>query len=158
MYRETVRSDISNPSFRSSPWILGAPQVLFSSTICRIRVWTSLLILGLPVFFDWERNRQNRRKPARCQETTVSGLTMIRAFVHAGQSRRSRIPKSLSHFFYFGRGFLRLRTLSCWRKAKISRLRWYREQIKAPTKVRSPDTKRIMSLDLYHRRAPLGCL
>ena len=29
-YREAVRSEISKPSFNSSPWILGAPQVGFS--------------------------------------------------------------------------------------------------------------------------------
>lgn len=44
-------------------------------------------------------------------------------------------------------------TPSCWRKAKISRLRWYREEKKALTKVRSPDIKGVMGLDLYHRMA-----
>jgi len=29
-YRETVRSEISKPSFNSSPWILGTPQMGFS--------------------------------------------------------------------------------------------------------------------------------
>jgi hypothetical protein len=97
------------------------------------------------------RRRQKRRKPARCQETTVSGLTMIKALVHPGQSRRSRIQNSLSAFLNLGRGFFRFRTPSCWRKAMISRLRLYREQKKARRIVRNPDNNGIMSLDLYHR-------
>src|SRR5262245_5015634 len=39
-------------------------------------------IFGLPRLFGRERRRQNNGKPARCQATTVSGLTMIRMLLH----------------------------------------------------------------------------
>jgi hypothetical protein len=35
--RETVRSEILNPSFSNSPWMRGAPQVGFSATMRKIR-------------------------------------------------------------------------------------------------------------------------
>lgn len=38
-----------------------------------------------------DRQRQYRRKPARCQPTTVSGLMMSRTSDHRGQSRRRRL-------------------------------------------------------------------
>jgi hypothetical protein len=37
MYLDTVGSLMSNPSFNSSPWMRGAPQVAFSLTIGRMR-------------------------------------------------------------------------------------------------------------------------
>jgi hypothetical protein len=64
-----------------------------SFIIRRIRDRDSVSILGLPRLFDRERRRQNKRKPARCQATTVSGLTITRTWLHAGQRRRSRIQK-----------------------------------------------------------------
>ena len=51
----------------------------------------SALILGLPSLLARERRHQNRRKPARFQATTVSGLTMTRTLVHACQSWRMGI-------------------------------------------------------------------
>ena len=45
----------------------------FSFTIRRMRARTSASIFGLPRLFGRERRRQNNRKPARCQATTVSG-------------------------------------------------------------------------------------
>src|ERR1700685_696160 len=47
-YLATVRSAISKPIFRSSPWIFGAPQVGFSIARRRIRVLSSLLTFGRP--------------------------------------------------------------------------------------------------------------
>src|SRR6202158_240843 len=65
-YRDTDRSESTKPSFSSSPWILGAPQVGFSRAILRISAWqevtasmiellatvaitaSSLLLSGLP--------------------------------------------------------------------------------------------------------------
>src|SRR5215472_6769814 len=45
-YRATVRSATSKPSFRTSPWIFGAPQSAFSAAMRRMRVRTSWLTLG----------------------------------------------------------------------------------------------------------------
>src|SRR5204863_7877017 len=62
-YLATVRSQTSKPSFRSSPWIFGAPQSEFSATMRRMRVRTSSLTLGRPPR-GRDRQRQYRRKPA----------------------------------------------------------------------------------------------
>src|ERR1700732_360453 len=47
-YRATLRSETSKPGFKSSPWILGAPQSAFSAAKRRIRVRISSLIRGRP--------------------------------------------------------------------------------------------------------------
>jgi hypothetical protein len=47
--REMVLSETSNPSIKSSPWILGEPQVGFSSTILKIRSRASLEIRFRPI-------------------------------------------------------------------------------------------------------------
>src|SRR5215831_8159892 len=86
-YRETVDSEISNPNFRSSPWIRGAPQVGFSSAIDRIRPRSSLVIFGRPGRRR-ERKRQYPRNPARCQPTTVSGFTTTSTLAHFDHPRR----------------------------------------------------------------------
>ena len=78
---------------RSQSQTLGRPKVNAEvrSLIRRMSVRTSAPILGLPRLFGRVRRRQNKRKPARCQATTVSGLTMTRTLLLAGQRRRSRI-------------------------------------------------------------------
>jgi hypothetical protein len=75
-YRETVRSEISNPSFNSSPWMRGAPQVGFSLAMVWIAVRTSRAVNGLPTSLLRDRKRQYKRKPFRYQRTTVSGFTI----------------------------------------------------------------------------------
>jgi hypothetical protein len=76
--RETVRSETSNPSICNSPWMREAPQVGFSATMRKMSSRSSLLICFLPVRIRCrERQNQYSRKPARCQRTTVSGLTRI---------------------------------------------------------------------------------
>jgi hypothetical protein len=52
--------------------VRGAPQVGLSCFIRRINCRISASILGLPGSPERERQRQNSRYPARCQETTVS--------------------------------------------------------------------------------------
>src|SRR5262249_22583238 len=57
--RETLRSEISKPSMRSSPWIRGARQVGFSATILKISSRISFGTALLPIGFrTHERNRQ----------------------------------------------------------------------------------------------------
>jgi hypothetical protein len=88
MYFATVAWDTSIPSFRSSPWIRGAPHRGFASDIVRIRVRTSGGTVGRPT-----RRRlfhvQNRRMPWRCQAMTVSGLTMTSAARHSFHTREN---------------------------------------------------------------------
>src|SRR5215831_1076536 len=73
-----------------------------------MRIRTSASIFGLPNRFTRDRRRQNSRKPARCQATTVCGLTMTRTLSHAGQSRRRNIQNSRSWMRSRGRGLLSL--------------------------------------------------
>ena len=90
MKRETLRSLISMPSLSSSPWILGAPEATLASAIRRTRCLTSAKTSS----FVGERERdfhyQNRRKPARCQRTTMSGLTRTRASAERSVASRFR--------------------------------------------------------------------
>jgi hypothetical protein len=62
---------------------IGAPQPEFSSTIVRIRVRISLPTWGRPGCRR-ERQRQYKRKPARCHPTTVSGFTIANTSDHRG--------------------------------------------------------------------------
>ena len=68
-----------------------------------------------------DRQRQKRRKPARCQPITVSGFTRTRTSVQRGQHWRRAVQKSRSKDFNFGRGRFRFRTASCGRRARTSR-------------------------------------
>ena len=65
------------------PVDLGAPQSEFSTAMLRLRVRTSSLTLGRPPRGRY-RQRQYRRKPARCQPTTVCSFTMTRTSDHRG--------------------------------------------------------------------------
>ena len=65
MYFETVDWATSKPSFRSSPWMCGAPQSGFSKLILRIRSRSSLSICGRPPR-GRDFHRQNALKPFRC--------------------------------------------------------------------------------------------
>ena len=72
----------------------GAPQLGLSSFMRRISSRISLVTFGRPRCRD--RQRQNRRKPARCQDTTVSGLTTMRVSAHPEYSRRSTVQNNRS--------------------------------------------------------------
>src|SRR5438067_2492288 len=71
--REMVLSERSKPSMRSSPCILGAPQVGLSATIRKISSRISLGVGLLPTSLrTLEISFQYIRKPVRCQRATVS--------------------------------------------------------------------------------------
>src|SRR5882672_7400252 len=96
MYLLTLLSPMSMPSLSSSPWMRGAPQPGFSRHILQIRSRISREMAGRP---GWPRRTfqvQNRRKPARCQATTVSGLTMARAERQLRQMRERQTQKRRS--------------------------------------------------------------
>jgi hypothetical protein len=97
---------------RSFPWSFGAPQPEFSAAMRRTRVRISSLTLGRPPR-GRDRQRQYRRKPARCHPTTVSGFTMTRTSDHRGHICRSVAQKKRSQRFSEGRGRLRLSTATC---------------------------------------------
>jgi hypothetical protein len=91
---------MSTPSLRSSPWILGAPHSGFARLMLRIRCRISSATFGLPLR-GRDFHRQNKRKPARCQRMTVSGLTIAKAsltfgaiWCNAAKNRRSKALNS----------------------------------------------------------------
>src|SRR6201998_1376642 len=109
----------------NSPWMRDAPQVGFSATMRKIRSRTSLRVGLLPgCLVILETSLQYRRKPARCQRTTVSGVTMRRDCFQPDQTRRATTQKTRSKLLRLGRGRRRFKTERCWRRAKFSRRRF----------------------------------
>jgi len=119
--RETVLSETSKPSMRSSPWMRGVPQVGFSAAMRKIKFRTCGDVCFLPGrFLTLETNLQNNRKRVRCQRTTLSDVTTIRPCCQPDQTRHATTQNNLSKGAKRDRGLRRLRTVSCWRKAKFS--------------------------------------
>jgi hypothetical protein len=76
----------------------GAPQVGFSTTIRKINSRTSFGVGFLPTRVPTlEISFQYKRKPARCQRITVSGVTTIRACFQPDQKRLTATQNSLSN-------------------------------------------------------------
>ena len=72
------------PSMRSSPCILGAPQLGFSATIRKINSRISIDVGLLPTrVLTLQISLQYKRNPARRQRTVVSGVTMMREHFQA---------------------------------------------------------------------------
>src|SRR5215472_17308441 len=95
---------------------------MFGAPSCasrRIRTRISSLILGRPPRGQ-DFQRQYSRKPARCQPTTVSGLTITSASFQRDQVIRKTVQKSRSKGRNGGLGRLRFRTATCWRRARTT--------------------------------------
>jgi len=109
-------SEMSNPSISSSPWMRGAPQVGFSTTMRKINSRTSF---GVGLRPTGPRTReislQYMRKPARCQPTTVPGVTTMIDCFHWDHRRLTATRKSLSNRLRAGRGRRRFSTVNCCR-------------------------------------------
>jgi hypothetical protein len=74
----------------------GAPHVGFSAAMRKIRARISLLNrLRPPSWLALEKHVQYNRKPARCQLTTVLGVTKIRGRSHSDHRLRKPIQNSL---------------------------------------------------------------
>jgi hypothetical protein len=92
----------------------GAPQVGFSTTMRNIKARTSLLTrLPAPTRLALETHVQYNRKPARCQLTTVLGVTKTRGFVHLDQNLLNATQNSLCNAVSRRRGRLACRANSC---------------------------------------------
>src|ERR1035441_8150139 len=127
--RRTVLSERSKPSIFNSPWMRGAPQVLFSVTLRKMSSRSSLLTHLLPTQVRCrEIHFQYRLNPARCQRTTVSGCTTMSARCHLDQRRHKVVQNSLSEVEKRGRGRRSFKTASCCRRARFSKSRSRREQ------------------------------
>ena len=121
---DTVRSDISRPSISNSPWILGAPHDVFASAIWNMSARTSGSTAGLPHLSDRDFRRQYSLKALLCQRTIVSGWTIITVLRHPDQTHDKITQNIRSRSFNFGRFWFRLSTLSCWRRARFSALKF----------------------------------
>src|SRR6516165_4739358 len=93
-----------------------------------------------------ERQRQYLRNPARCQRTTVSGVTRTRVFFHCDQTLLIPIQNSLSNGASIGLCFRCLKTNSCWRRARFSNSRTRREQKQRKSRPKQSLSRRNMSL------------
>jgi hypothetical protein len=71
--RETVRSEISKPSFNNSPWMRGAPQMGLAPAMVRTNLRISRYTRGRPDPLDWDNLHQYRLNLFRCHPVTVSG-------------------------------------------------------------------------------------
>ena len=91
----------------------GAPQKGLAVAIFRIKALISRLASGRPVRLLLEIHAQKRRKPFRCQDTTVSGLTITRTRRQSFQLLDSHIQNKRSVLRSRGRGHCRLKTASC---------------------------------------------
>ena len=107
----------------------GAPQVGFSDTIRKIKARTSLLTRFLPpTWLTLETHVQYKRNPARCQFTTVLGVTKMRGLVHPGQNVLNATQNSLCRAVNRRRGCCACRASTCRRRARFSRTRSSRER------------------------------
>src|SRR4029450_433897 len=118
---ETVRSASSMPSFRSSPWIRGAPHKGFIAAIFLTRATISALIGGRPTRGRPESLVQCSRKRRRCHRGTVSGVTISRGCRHPAQAPASQTQKRRSVLRSLGRLTVLLYTASWSPKARFSR-------------------------------------
>ena len=84
---------------------------------------------------------QYKRKPARCQRNTVSGVTTMRACFHPDQNRLTATQNSLSNGLGHGRRRRRYNTASRWRNARFSRRRLRRTRKKLTSIPRQRPTK-----------------
>src|SRR5258708_3503885 len=110
---ETVRSDTSMPSLPNSPWMRGAPQSGFALAIFITSVRMAAFVRGRPGRPRAERRAHWRRSHWRCQRTTVSGSTTIRAVRQSRHALASSIQNSRSLWRSRGRLTLRLNTANC---------------------------------------------
>jgi len=91
-----VRSDTSMPNLPNSPWMRGALQSGFAAAIFSTSVRTAAFVRGRPGRPRAERCAHWRRSQWRCQRTTVSGFTTIRAVRQSRHALASSIQNSRS--------------------------------------------------------------
>lgn len=101
----------------------GAPQIGFSATIRKIKERTSLLIRFRPICLTLETHVQYKRNPARCQFTTVLGVTKTRGFLHPDQNVLKATQDSLCRAVNRWRGRCACRASNCKRRARFSTMR-----------------------------------
>jgi hypothetical protein len=109
-YLPTLVAPISMPSLSNSPGMRGATQSGFSRLIVRINSRTCLGTLGRPGFPRRLFQVQNKRKPLRCQPTTVEACMMKTPDFQSCQTVHSHAHKRRSAGVSLGRFTERCRT------------------------------------------------
>src|SRR5437879_9337516 len=90
----------------------------------KIKARTSLLTrFRPPTWLILETHVQYKRKPARCQFTTVRGVTKTRGLVHPHQNILNATQNSLCRAVNRRRGRRACRASNCRRSARFSRTR-----------------------------------
>ena len=98
----------------------GAPQVGFSATIRKIKARTSLLTrFRPPICLTLETHVQYKRNPARCQFTTVLGVTRMRGCLHPDQHILNTTQNNLCRAVNRRRGRCACRASNCRRRAQV---------------------------------------
>ena len=107
---------------------LGAPQDGLALAIWRMSALSQGEISSCAGVRGRDFQRQNKRKPARCQRTTVSGLTTTGTSAQRDQRWESTTQKARSLLRRRGRAEVRWKLASCWRRARFSTMRsaWVR--------------------------------
>jgi hypothetical protein len=143
IHRETVRSEMLMPSFRSSPCTRGAPHRMLAFAILRMSSRISRSFPGRPGRLLRDRRVQYAANLFRCQRTTVSGFTMTNVSLQRDQARDKSSQKTRSALRSLGRGCCRFMIASCWRRARFSRARLERSRKAART---SASRRRIINI------------
>ncbi len=133
IYLATLVCPTSIPTLSSSPWIRGAPHNGLAILICRISSRISDGTAGRPTRrLDFQR--QNKRKPARCHLTTVSGRTMASASRAFGNRWQTQPRTTLSTVRNDNRlGLPRRSTTTCCRNTRISASNAARDRSRSTT-------------------------
>jgi len=127
----------------------GAPQVGFSATIRNISARTSLATrFRPPTRLTLETQVQYKRNPARCQFTTVPGVTKTRGLLHPDQKVLNETQNSLCRAVNRWRGRSTCRATNCRRRARFSRTRSSRERKALTSQPRRYRSDTIMAIIL----------
>ena len=140
----------------------GAPHNGLARDICRMRSTVSGATRFGPTFPARLFQRQNSRKPCRCQRTTVLGWTNRRTVVHRLQVSESQPHRARSAGVNRGGLVFRLRIRSWCRKAIFSKSRLRRDLAIArarPTTKRSQRNmpRKVQESALKTQHFVLGC-
>ena len=124
----------------------GAPRVGFSATIRKIKARTSLLTrFRPPTWLILETHVQYNRNPARCQFTTVLGVTKTRGCLHLDQHILNATQNSLCRAVNRRRGRCACRASNCRRRARFSRTRSARQLKELTNQPRKCRSDKIMA-------------
>jgi len=130
----------------------GAPQVAFSATMRKIKARTSLLTGFRPTtWLILETHVQYKRNPARCQFTTVLGVTKTRGCLHPDQHILNATQNSLCRAVNRRRGRCTCSASNCRRRAMFSRTRSARQLSELTNQPRKCRSDTIMARILAER-------